>query len=151
MRWLLAPLCIGLVAALLLVVAQFFRDLANAVLGFPDLTGTQVILTVLKLIDLVLVCYLTLMIIGAGVTSFAPEAAQDPRRPRWMTVGDFGRLKLRIIGSVIAIAAIDLLETAVRISEADKGDVMWEIAILLTFVICGVLLAFMDWLTERTE
>jgi uncharacterized protein (TIGR00645 family) len=143
-RWLLAPLCVELLVAELLVLAQFFRELWHTVLEFPELSGGQVILAVLKLIDLMLVGYLALMIIGAGIASFAPAAAAEPHRPKWMAHGDFGVLKLKILASITAIAAIDLLEYSVDIAKTDKGDLVWEIAILLTFVFSGVLLALTD-------
>jgi hypothetical protein len=38
----------------------------------------------------------------------------------------------------------DLLETFVNINQADKIDVLWQLAILLAFVVSGVLLAWMD-------
>jgi uncharacterized protein (TIGR00645 family) len=53
-------------------------------------------------------------------------------------------VKLRVVGSISAIAAIELLETLVNIDQADKTDVLWQLAILLAFVLSGVLLAWMD-------
>ena len=57
---------------------------------------------------------------------------------------DFAVVKLRVVASISAIAAIELLETFVNIDQADKTDVLWQLAILLTFVLSGVLLAWMD-------
>jgi uncharacterized protein (TIGR00645 family) len=57
---------------------------------------------------------------------------------------DFTGLKLKVIASLIAIAAVDLLESFVGIDTAVKSDVMWQIAILMAFVVSGVLLAWMD-------
>ena len=54
---------------------------------------------------------------------------------------DFAGLKLKVVASIIAIAAVDLLETFVEIDTIDKSDVFWSIAILLSFVVAGVLLA----------
>ncbi len=73
-RWGMAPFCLGLLAALLIVLAQFFRELAHAVLGFTAMGGPEVILAVLKLVDLVLVANLVVMIIGAGVEIFLPSS-----------------------------------------------------------------------------
>src|SRR5579864_3847346 len=53
-RWVMAPLCLGLSAALLIVIVQFGRELAHAVTGFAGMRDTEVILVVLKLVDLVL-------------------------------------------------------------------------------------------------
>jgi uncharacterized protein (TIGR00645 family) len=144
-RWGMAPLCLGLVAALLLVLAQFFRELAQVVIAFPAMDGAGVMLAVLKLIDLVLVANLVVMIIAAGVEIFLPTpAALDEERLDGTRTVDFARLKLRLFASNSAIAAIDLLESFINIGPADKSGVLWEIAMMLAFVVSGVLLALMD-------
>jgi len=143
-RWGLAPFCIGLMVALLIVMAQFFRELAHVVAALPAMGGSDVILAVLKLVDLVLIANLLVMLVDAGVGILLPratgEAQQEIRDPI-----DLAALKLRFFGSISAIAAIDLLESYINIEQADKSGLVWEIAILLAFVISGVLLA----VTER--
>ena len=57
---------------------------------------------------------------------------------------DFSGLKLEVVASLIAIAAVDLLESFVSIHTAVKANVLWQIAILMAFVVSGVLLAWMD-------
>jgi uncharacterized protein (TIGR00645 family) len=63
-RWLMAPLYIGLIAAL---IVEFFHELALTVLGFAALGSDGVILAALKLVDLVLIGNLVLIMIFAGV------------------------------------------------------------------------------------
>src|SRR5438477_12636568 len=72
--WGMAPFCLGLIVALLLVLAEFVRELVQAVLGFTGMGGSEVIIAVLKLVDLVLVANLVVMIIGAGVEIFLPSS-----------------------------------------------------------------------------
>lgn len=109
-RWGMAPFCLGLIAALLIVLAQFLRELAQAVLEI-----------------------------------FLPgAAAADEARPEWAGLIDFAGLKPKLFAAISAIAAIDLLETFINIGPADKSGVLWEIAMLLAFVVSGVLLAWMD-------
>lgn len=141
-RWIMAPLCLGLVAALLIVAAQFFRELAHAVIAFPGLGGLEVILAVLRLVDLMLVANLVLMIVGAGVEIFLPATpSEDTDRAG---IAGFAALKPRLFASISAIAAIDLLEDFINAEAVDKSVVLWETLILLVFVTCGVLLAWMD-------
>ena len=144
-RWLMAPLCLGLVAALLVVLVEFFRELVQAVLGFTGMHSAEVILVVLKLVDLVLVANLVLLIMGAAAEIFVPD------EPTAGTVGrgpprsvDISALKLKVFGSISAIAAIEVLESFVNIESVDKQNVLWEILILLTLVVSGLLLAWMD-------
>lgn len=140
-RWAMAPLCLGLIAALLLVVAQFVRELWHAVGDFPGMHGREAILAVLKLVDLVLVANLVVMIIGAGVEIFLP--ADESAHPADGPAG-FAALKPRLFASISAIAAIDLLESFVNIDPADKTGLFWDVTILLVFVVAGLLLALME-------
>jgi uncharacterized protein (TIGR00645 family) len=144
-RWAMAPFCLGLIAALVLVLAQFFRELGHAVLGFSELGGSAIILAVLKLIDLVLVGNLVVLIIGAAVEIFLPTgAARVGSRPDAAGIVDFAALKPRVFAAISAIAAIDLLERFSDIDSVDKSGVLWEILMLLAFVVSGVLLSWMD-------
>jgi uncharacterized protein (TIGR00645 family) len=144
-RWGMAPFCLGLIAALLIVLAEFFRELAQTVLGFAAMGGPEVIVAVLKLVDLVLVANLVVMIIGAGVEIFLPSSrVQDEDGSEPPGIVDFAALKLRAFASISAIAAIDVLENFLDIDAAHKSGVLLEIAMLLAFVVSGVLLALMD-------
>jgi uncharacterized protein (TIGR00645 family) len=64
---------------------------------------------------------------------------------------DFSGLKLKVIVSLVAITAVDLLESYVEISTVDKTNLFWQLVILGTFVLTGVLLAWMDKLTETHD
>jgi len=152
-RWLMAPLYLGLIAALIVVGIEFFAELIRTVAGFGGLGADGVILAVLKLIDLVLIANLVLIMISAGIGTLG-NVAPSEQHAEWtefMGKVDFSGLKLKVVVSLVAIAAVDLLESFVEIGAANKTDLMWQIAILLTFVLTGVLLAWMDRLTETHE
>lgn len=145
-RWLMAPLYIGLIAALIVVGVEFFRELVHTIAGFAALDTDGVILAVLKLIDLVLIANLVLIMISAGVGTLG-TVVSGVEHDGWAEfVGkvDFSGLKLKVVASLIAIAAVDLLESFIEIGTISKSDVLWQIAILMTFVVSGVLLAWMD-------
>src|SRR5256885_17071026 len=74
-RWGMAPFCLGLIAALLLVMAQFFREIAHAIAGFPAMSDSDVILAVLRLVDLVFLRNLVVMFFAAGYEIFLPNPA----------------------------------------------------------------------------
>ena len=145
-RWLMAPLSIGLIAALAVIIVEFFHELAQTVSGFDTLGSDGVILAVLKLIDLTLIGNLVLIMIYAGVGTLGTGLAAKNHADWTQFMGkvDFSGLKLKVVASLIAIAAVDLLESFVGIDTASKSDVAWQIAILGAFVISGVLLAWMD-------
>ena len=143
-RWLMAPLYLGLIAALGIVLVEFYRELAHTIAGFGEMTMDMVNLAVLKLIDLMLVANLVFIMTAAGVQALAssPDAPADRRD--WMGKLDFAGLKFKILASIIAIASIELLETYMNIGSMNKTDVLWKIVILLALALTGVLLAWMD-------
>jgi uncharacterized protein (TIGR00645 family) len=58
-----------------------------------------------------------------------------------------------LIASIVAISAISLLRTFMRIGEepVDESLIKWKVIVHLTFVTSGVLLALMDLLSSRTH
>jgi uncharacterized protein (TIGR00645 family) len=152
-RWLMAPFYLGLIAGLAIILVEFFRELVRAVAGFPDMTTDAVILAVLKLTDLVLVGNLVLIMIGAGLDTILSRDGAEVRlrRPEWMGKVDFTALKLKVVASIVAIAAVDLLENFFTIESMDKGTLVWSITVFLALVVAGVLLALMDRLGADTH
>jgi len=142
-RWVMAPFCLGLIVALLVVLAQFLREMVHLVAGFAAMGDAEVILAVLKLVDLVLIANLVVMVVAAGVELVLPAALHAADRAA-SDIVDIAALKPRLFASISAIAAIDLLESFINIGPADKSGILWEIAILLAFVVSGVLLAGME-------
>lgn len=143
-RWLMAPLYLGLIAALAILIIEFYRDLARTLAEFTAMTPEMVNLAVLKLIDLVLVGNLVVIMTAAGVQALALSTIATGDRQDWMGKLDFSGLKFKILASIIAIAAIELLESFMNIGSMDKVDVLWKIVILLALVASGVLMALMD-------
>lgn len=149
-RWLMAPLYLGLIAALIVVVVEFFKELVDAVTGFAALNADGTILAVLKLVDLVLIANLVLIMIVAGIGTLGSIARSDDDAPlaRFMGKVDFSALKLKVVASLVAIASVDLLESFVEVGSIDKANLFWQVVIIATFVLSGVLLAWMDRLLE---
>ena len=152
-RWIMAPIYLGLLVALLLVVVKFVQKLVQTVPGFLALTTEQAIFFVLTLVDLSLVANLVVIVMFAGWETFVGRllSAQSDDRPNWLRVLDFTTVKLKLIGSIVAIAAIQILETFVHIDEVKTQDAAWQLAILLGIGVVGVMLALTDRLSEGHE
>ncbi|MBV8888106.1 MAG: YqhA family protein [Alphaproteobacteria bacterium] len=150
-RWLAAPLYFGLIGTVIIVLVEFFREWAHLVAGFADITGKDLTLAILKLIDLVLIGNLILILVAAGAEIISARAVESDHggRPDWMGSAAFGSIKLKIIASLAAIAAVDLLESFFNIESTNKTDLLWEIATMLAFGAVGVLLAWMDRLASE--
>jgi uncharacterized protein (TIGR00645 family) len=139
-RWLIVPIYLGLMAALILLGVEFFEELARTVTELAAFDNDRVILAVLRLVDLVLVANLVLIVISAGIGRAGPVTSSEV---------NFSGLQLKAVVLLVAIAAIDLLESFVGIGSVNKTDLEWRIAILATFVLTGMLLAWMDRLAKE--
>lgn len=155
-RWLLAPLYLGMAIALVAILVVFFRELFREFTHLDVLDSEKVILLSLSLIDLSLTGSLLLIVILSGYENFVSkmDVGDHEDRPDWMGSIDFSGLKIKIVASIVAISAIALLRTFLPLADAgapvDGARIGWMLAIHLTFVITGVLLALMDWVTSRT-
>lgn len=155
-RWLLAPLYVGLVGTLILLAIRFVQEFINIITHFGDKTGQEFVLEILALLDLTLLANLILIVIFAGYENFVSriDAAHDSiDRPHWMGTIDFSGLKIKLIGSLVAISVIELLKDFIELSgDATVGEgTKWRIFIHLTFVASGVLFALMDWIADKRD
>jgi uncharacterized protein (TIGR00645 family) len=154
-RWLLAPLYVGMVVAVIAIGIKFFQELWHLATHIVSFSGDEVILSVLALIDLALLANLVLIVIFAGYENFVSKivaARRSEDRPRWMGHVDFSGLKMKLIGSIVAISAIGLLADFIGMEDhggLDTTLLMWRVILHLTFVASGVLFAVMDWLGEK--
>jgi uncharacterized protein (TIGR00645 family) len=155
-RWLLSPLYLGLVAVLILVLVRFgFEFVATVEHVFQNQSHTF-ILDVLALLDIVLLANLVLIVIFAGYENFVSKidaAHESEDRPHWMGTIDFSGLKLKLIGSLVAISVIELLKDFIGLGEGHKVDdsLIWRVIIHLVFVVSGVMFAIMDAIAARAE
>ncbi len=159
-RWLLAPFYLGLVLSLLLLLGAFVAELIHVMpqlLNLAEIDPEQVILAVLSLIDLSLAGNLVVIVIFSGYENFVSkintENAED--RPSWMGTLDFSGLKMKLIGSIVAISAISLLRAFMTLSEdssvLDERKMFWMLILHLTFVGSGLMFAVMDYIGNRAE
>ena len=63
----------------------------------------------------------------------------------------FSELKLKVIGSIVAISAIDLLTVFLNMGKYSEQDLFWKVTIHLTFVVSGLLFAMMDKLSQPNQ
>jgi uncharacterized protein (TIGR00645 family) len=149
-RWIVAPIYLGLLVALAMLMVKFVQKLVQGIPGFLALETNEAIFFVLTLVDLSLVANLVVIVIFAGWENFVGRllASQGDDKPTWLGGMDFATVKLRLIGSVVAITAIQILETFVHIEAVKSQEAAWQLAILLGIGVVGVLLALADWLSD---
>lgn len=147
-RWLLAPFYLGLVVAIGLLLVKFIKSFLAAVpmVFDPSTSGGDTMIAILTLVDITLVANLLLIIIFAGYENFISkiDTGTNEDRPEWMGHVSFSDLKLKLIGSIVAISGIELLKYFVNVKHATEHELMWVVIIHLTLVFSGVMFALMD-------
>ena len=153
-RWLLAPLYVGLLLSMFPILFRFFKDFIGLIKLSVNADMHLVTLKVLELLDTVLLGNLIIIILFSGYENFVSKinvAEQSEDRPYWMGRVDFSGLKIKLIGSLVAISVIELLKDFMQEGEFDSKREMWRVGIHLTFVISGVLFAIMDLIADKRE
>ncbi len=153
-RWLMAPVYLGLIAALAILIVTFFRELVLQVPQVLQMDETDIILLVLTLVDLSLAGNLVLIILFTGYESFVSKiesAHKDRDRPDWMGTLDFSGLKIKLIASIVAISGIHLLKIFMNLANYTEQQLRWYVIIHLTFIFSGVAVAAMDWIEEMAH
>jgi uncharacterized protein (TIGR00645 family) len=165
-RWLLAPFYLGLVIGIGMLLVKFGQELLHVLPNIFTSSESEVVLAVLALVDLSLVANLLIIVIFSGYENFVSKinTADHEDRPEWMGQVDFASLKIKVIASIVAISAIELLKGFVNLSvllksggdtpaiwsEADQA-IAWKVGIHIILVISGVLFAYMDSISEKTH
>jgi len=153
-RWLMAPLYVGLIGGLVILLATFFRELyASAAMLFTDASPSDMVVSVLSLIDISLAGNLVLIIIIAGYENFVSTLDIDDSKDKleWRASTDFATLKLKLVASIIAISAINLLRVFMAIGQVSEQEIKWMVIIHVVFLFSGLLLALMDSIAAKTK
>lgn len=158
-RWMMAPMYLGLSLSLAMLVVVFVRELFYYLPQVLVMSADKSILAVLTLIDLTLAANLLVIVLFSGYENFVSKLniGETEDRAAWMGTVDFGGLKMKLIASIVAISGIHLLKRFMEIGQtnADKvfGDreLMWLVVIHMVFVLSGVFMALMDWLSAKAR
>ena len=148
-RWLLAPFYLGLALSLIILLIKFIKEFIHLALNAFSATESEVILGILTLVDVALMGSLLVIVIFSGYENFVSKIDHSHHKdwPEWMGTIDFSGLKLKLLSSIVAISAIQLLKAFMSITvmtpEAERS-VMWLVIIHVVFVISSVLLALSD-------
>lgn len=145
-RWLLAPMYIGLVGSLVFLLYKFGEEFLHVAGTLFAASVRDVILSVLSLVDLTLVANLMIMVIFSGYENFVSkiDTGGNEDRPEWMGKVDYSGLKLKVIGSIVAISAIEILRVFMNLKENPPAQVYLMLAIHMVFIVSGLLFAWME-------
>ncbi|WP_430395094.1 TIGR00645 family protein [Enterovirga aerilata] len=149
-RWLLAPFYVGLVVALVVLLLKFLQELVHFVAHPFRATEADIILGVLTLVDLTFTGSLVVIVVFSGYENFVSkiDMAQTRDWPEWMSKIDFTGLKLKLMSSIVAISAIQLLKIFMDLKNISDREVAWYVGLHVVFVISGLVFALTDRLGE---
>lgn len=145
-RWLLVPFYVGMVGAIVLLLVKFVKALITLVPQVLYGVGDQAIIGILTLVDITLVANLLIIMIFAGYENFVSMmyTGNGSERPSWMGQVSFSDLKIKLIASIVAISAIDLLKYFFNVKQVTAHELSWMIAIHVALVFSGLMLVLMD-------
>jgi uncharacterized protein (TIGR00645 family) len=146
-RWLMAPFYFGMVISLAVLLFKFAAVLWEFIVHAPGSKESDIILGALSLIDLTLTGNLILIVVFSGYENFVAkiDPAGHPDWPEWMTKVNFGALKQKLMASIVAISAIQVLKAFMNIDTAfDPTKLAWLVGVHLVFVVSALMLALSD-------
>ena len=150
-RWLLAPVFLGLSLALLALAVKFFQELIHLLPSVLEMSESDLVLTILALVDLSLVGSLLVMVMFSGYENFVSQLniKEGSEKLGWLGKLDSGTLKLKVAASIVAISSIHLLRIFVNTPQIPNDKLMWYVILHMTFVFSALLVAFMDKMTKQ--
>ena len=149
-RWLLAPFFVGLAISIGVLLFTFIKELIHIAAIAYAATGTQIVAEVLSLVDLTLTASLLIIVVFSGYENFVSRIDHAGHRdwPEWMGSIDFAGLKLKLMSSIVAISAVQILKLFLSLSTVSDRELMWSVVIHVLFVVSSVLLALSDWIAN---
>lgn len=144
-RWLVLPFLFGLiigVGALFMVFAKKLIDLLGIL---SHASADEVIVGILKLVDVYLTANLLLIVVGASYMNSAGRIYKKANWPPALIGIGFSNLKQKLLGSIMAIAAVSALEWFMDIDRnVESAKLIWVVGIMLAFAIAMLLLSVSD-------
>lgn len=165
-RWLQFPLYVGLIVAQAVYVWRFLLETWELALhGFSGrgqeggpFTESEVMLTVLQLVDIVMISNLLIMVIVGGYETFVSRIRLrgHPDEPEWLSHVNANVLKAKLATAIIGISSIHLLRTFIQpdrlaSGEIDVTSVMWQAILHSVFILSAIGLSVVDRIMSGTE
>jgi uncharacterized protein (TIGR00645 family) len=153
-RWLVVPFLFGLIVGLATLLYKFVIKLVDSVMQIPGAAIADVIVSILNLVDLTLTANLIVIVIWSSYENFVSpiEATRSRDWPNGLIRIGFSDLKQKLLGSIVAIAAVNVLEWFMDIERhADNTKLAWVVGILLAFALAMLVLAVADRVSKADE
>lgn len=145
-RWLLAPFYVALVLGLAGLLIKTMLELVHFLPMVFFGKESDIVLGILSLVDLTFTGSLVVIVVFSGYENFVSKIDANDHKdwPEWMGKIDFSGLKLKLMSSIVAISAIQLLKAFMNVGNVSDRELMWLVGIHVVFVGSGIILALTD-------
>ena len=149
-RWLLAPVYFGLSLGLIALTIKFFQEIFHILPHIFSVSESDMILTLLSLVDMTLVGGLLVMVMFSGYENFVSQLDinEGIEKLSWLGKMDATSLKNKVAASIVAISSIHLLRVFMDAKNVPDNKLMWYVIIHLTFVLSAFVMGYLDRLTK---
>lgn len=149
-RWLLAPVYFGLSLGLIALTIKFFQEIFHILPHIFSVSESDMILTLLSLVDMTLVGGLLVMVMFSGYENFVSQLDINEGKEKLSWLGKMGAtsLKNKVAASIVAISSIHLLRVFMDAKNVPDNKLMWYVIIHLTFVLSAFVMGYLDRLTK---
>ncbi|MZO56875.1 TIGR00645 family protein [Klebsiella pneumoniae] len=149
-RWLLAPVYFGLSLGLIALTIKFFQEIFHILPHIFSVSESDMILTLLSLVDMTLVGGLLVMVMFSGYENFGSQLDINEGKEKlsWLGKMDATSLKNKVAASIVAISSIHLLRVFMDAKNVPDNKLMWYVIIHLTFVLSAFVMGYLDRLTK---
>lgn len=149
-RWLLAPVYFGLSLGLIALTIKFFQEIFHIQPHIFSVSESDMILTLLSLVDMTLVGGLLVMVMFSGYENFVSQLDINEGKEKlsWLGKMDATSLKNKVAASIVAISSIHLLRVFMDAKNVPDNKLMWYVIIHLTFVLSAFVMGYLDRLTK---
>ena len=149
-RWLLAPVYFGLSLGLIALSIKFFQEIFHILPHIFSVSESDLILTLLSLVEMTLVGGLLVMVMFSGYENFVStlDINEGKEKLNWLGKMDATSLKNKVAASIVAISSIHLLRVFMDAKNVPDNKLMWYVIIHLTFVLSAFVMGYLDRLTK---
>mgnify|MGYP000175523843 FL=1 len=150
-RWLLAPVYFGLSLGLIALSIKFFQEIFHILPHIFSVGESELILTLLSLVDMTLVGGLLVMVMFSGYENFVSQLDINEGKEKlsWLGKMDATSLKNKVAASIVAISSIHLLRVFMDARNIETEYLMWYVIIHMTFVVSAFAMGYLDKLTKH--
>ena len=148
-RWLIIPYLFGLIVGVGALLVTFALKLGVLLGKVGSGSEDEIIVGVLKLVDVFLTANLLMIVVGASYMNAVSRIFNEANWPPSLIGIGFSNLKQKLLGSIMAIAAVSALEWFMDIDRnVESAKLIWVVAILLAFAIAMLMLSVADRISE---